>query len=491
MRIINSYITRGFLMTFGITLLVFLFVMAIGNIFKVIDLFSRGVSGLLILKVFSYGIPFSLIFAIPISVLASVFLLFSRLSSDSEIIAMRSCGISLWQIIFPPFIIALLLCLACVYINCNVAPDSHYARRKVLSKLGIETPLSLLDEGRFIRDFPGLTVYIGEKNNNMLKDIVIHQIEKAGVKTTIRAASGSAFISTNDPGKIHVTLRRVRIEQPDEDHPEDLTLTKYLNADEYPLVIDVRELVNREIVWKKRADLTIGEIVNTLRHSKRFVPKDLVDPDRLVARLNNPRDIFGRYIFAMLSDEAEEALEAYDESPGQRKKIARLLAEELSSIVAGPCIYAPQPFSQIRLSAATAKYLDNRDMTPEMIPLLNRMLLEEGFQDLIVKNASLDFYRNDFAISRTSLLVEANTRIALSCSCFAFVLLGAALGIKIHRKESSIGIGVSLLLVFAFYFFIIIADALVNRPEYYPYLIVWIPVFLSQGLGAILIHRAN
>ena len=44
---------------------------------------------ILILKVFSYGIPFSLIFAIPISVLAAVFLQFSRLSSDREIIAMK------------------------------------------------------------------------------------------------------------------------------------------------------------------------------------------------------------------------------------------------------------------------------------------------------------------------------------------------------------------------------------------------------------------
>jgi len=92
---------------------------------------------------------------------------------------------------------------------------------------------------------------------------------------------------------------------------------------------------------------------------------------------------------------------------------------------------------------------------------------------------------------RTSLLVEANTRLTLSCSCFAFVLLGAALGIKIHRKESSIGIAVSILLVFVFYFFIIIADSLVNRPDLHPHLIVWVPFVLSQTLGCYLIQRSN
>jgi len=65
MRILNAYITRNFLVTFSITILVFLFIMALGNIFKVIDLFSRGVSGSLILKAFFYGMPFSLIFADP------------------------------------------------------------------------------------------------------------------------------------------------------------------------------------------------------------------------------------------------------------------------------------------------------------------------------------------------------------------------------------------------------------------------------------------
>jgi len=350
---------------------------------------------------------------------------------------------------------------------------------------------ALLDEGRFIRDFPGLTVYIGKKNENVLKDIVIHQIEKDGLKRTIRAESGSALISTNDPGKINIRLHRVRIEQPDEEHPENLALTKYLNADEYPLVIDVQGLINREIVWKKRADLTIGEIIDALRRSTRFTSRELVDPDRLVARLNDPGDAFASYIYTLLSDEAAAAVEAYDKSAGQRKKISAVLAKEFTRITAGPCIYAPRPFAQAKLSESTTEYMHNSRLSRETVTQLNRMLLEEGFPDLLVKNASLDFYRNDVAISRTSLLVEANTRIALSCSCFAFVLLGGALGLKIHRKESSIGIAVSLLMVFIFYFFIIIADSLVNRPEYFPHLIVWIPVLLSQGLGAILIQRAN
>lgn len=490
MRILHAYIARGFLMTFGVTLMVFLFVMAIGNIFKVIDLFSRGVSGLLILKVFSYGIPFSLIFAVPMSVLAAVFLQFSRLAGDREIIAMRACGISLWEIIRPPFLISLALSVVCIYINCSMAPDSHYARRKVLSKLGVETPVSLLDEGRFIRDFPGLTIYIGKKSDALLKDIVINQVEKGGVKRTIRAASGTVTIATNEPGKIKVNLFSVRIEQPDEQYPENLALTRYLNANEYPLTIDVQELVNRDVVWKKRADLTMGEIISALRLSARFIPHDFIDPDRIISRLNNSRDIVGSYIQAQLSDEATAAMESYNGKPAQKKQISRTLTAEFNRIIAGPCIYSTNLFAQVKLSDRTVDFM--RNFKPgTSATRLNRMLLEDIFPEQIVKNAFLDLYSADLPMFRTSLLVEANTRLTLSCSCFAFVLLGAALGIKIHRKESSIGIAVSILLVFVFYFFIIIADSLVNRPDLYPHLIVWVPFVLSQTLGCYLIQHSN
>jgi len=490
MRILHAYIARGFLMTFGISLLVFLFVMAIGNIFKVIDLFSRGVSGILILQVFSYGIPFSLIFAIPMSVLAAVFLQFNRLSSDREIVAMKACGVSLWEIIRPPFLISLALCAICIYINCNVAPDIHYPRRKVLSKLGVETPISLLDEGRFIRDFPGLTIYIGKKSDYLLKDIVIHQIEKDGLKRTIRAASGTVAPAANDPGKIQVNLFSVRIEQPDEQHPENLALTRYLNADEYPLTIDVQEMINREVVWKKRADLTMGEIIKTLRLSVSFVPDDFVDPGRMIAEFNNSQESVVAYIKVLFSDAALAALEAYDGSDAQKKNAARIMAAEFNRIIAGPCIYSPAQFAQAKLSDRTMESL--RNFKPGHLAAgLNRMLLEDIFPNQIVKNGFLDLYQGNLSMFRTSLLVEASTRLTLSCSCFAFVLLGAALGIKIHRKESSIGIAVALLLVFIFYFFIIIADSLVNRPDLYPHLIVWMPFVLSQALGCYLILRSN
>ncbi len=488
MRILTAYITRQFLTAFLVTLLIFLFVMAIGNIFRVIDLFSRGVSGWLILQVFSYGIPFSLIFAIPMSVLAAIFLVFSRMASDHELIALRASGVSLWYVIQAPLLIAAILSLVCVYINCNLAPNSHYARRKVLGKLGVETPLSLLDEGRFIRDFPGFTIYIARKDGFQVEDIVIYEFGKRGLTQTVRAKSGVIETLPNDPAKIKIRLRQARMEQMDEEFPNDLSRVRRLSADEYPIEVDMAELMSRNVVWKKRADLTMLEIFRTLQGNFLFRYGDLQDPDAWARLLGDPPDRLSDFIQAHLAEETVWMLDGYDGTPAWRLAFEGALMNDLNRLLTGPCLYSPDLFRKVRLNDVSRVLLDRRPVGTALIGL-NRMLLDDAYPALIKKNALANLGAENILMPRMALMVEVSTRLALSLSCYAFVLLGAALGMKIHRKESSIGMGVALLLVFVFYFFIIIADAMVNHPEFYPHLIVWIPFVVSEIIGFLLIRR--
>ncbi|NCA81628.1 MAG: YjgP/YjgQ family permease [Opitutae bacterium] len=370
-RVFNRYMLGDFLKSFALTVAVLTFVMYVGAVVQAIDYMSRGISGLLIMKIFALNIPFTLSFVIPMSVLTTVLLHFGRLSSDGEITALKSSGVSLWQVAAPILFCSVLLSGVCLYLNAELSPRSHFARRQMLRELGEEDPLALLDEGRFVNDFPGVKVYVGKKNDEQLEDIILIQFDEKGVRAEVRAKSGR--VSFNAETRVmEINLDQVRLTEYDKADPADLAKARTLSAESYPVTLDLRQMLKKGRINKKPSDMTFSELVGSLRNVRQAFPD--------ILEANVPR-------------------------------------------------------------------------------------------------------------MRAKMAVDANQRLALALSCFSFTLLAIPLGIRSHRKESSIGIGMALVLLFLFYMFIILSDAMVDRPEWRPDMIPWIPVLGCQVLGFLLLHK--
>ena len=104
MRIIDRYVASGVLLTAVIGVLILSLVLVLGNIFKEllnVLINNPDVPIVTVLAFMALVLPFSLTFTIPWGFLTAILLFFGRMSADSELIALKSNGVSIPRICMP------------------------------------------------------------------------------------------------------------------------------------------------------------------------------------------------------------------------------------------------------------------------------------------------------------------------------------------------------------------------------------------------------
>jgi lipopolysaccharide export LptBFGC system permease protein LptF len=147
--------------------------MVSGSLFQAFDLVAKGVSPLAFGKLMVLIIPEMLRYTIPLSLLCGTVLLFSRLSADSEITAMKASGISLWQTITPALLFAALLSGVCFWLSASIAPRCRYEADQLKRAEVGRNPLALLEPGRFITEIPNYNIRVGAREGDVLGGIHI------------------------------------------------------------------------------------------------------------------------------------------------------------------------------------------------------------------------------------------------------------------------------------------------------------------------------
>ncbi len=98
---------------------------SIGTLFELIrKVTEAGLPASLAFEIFLLSLPTFVVLAFPMSTLLSTMMTYSRFSSDSELIALRSCGVSVKRIVVPAIALSLLITALSFVVNEVIAPAS-------------------------------------------------------------------------------------------------------------------------------------------------------------------------------------------------------------------------------------------------------------------------------------------------------------------------------------------------------------------------------
>jgi len=187
------YITNEIWPTFLTSLLVFIFIMVAARMLSITELIvTRGVGIFQVLGMVFYLLPDILTFALPAVTLMAVLAAFLRLSADSEIIALKSSGISLYQMLPPVVGFAFAVFLMGLGISLFAAPWGNRAFKDLLFSIAESRADLGIKERVFCEPFDNLVFYVNSfsRQEKVLKDVFVVDKRDETVTNTIVAKEG-------------------------------------------------------------------------------------------------------------------------------------------------------------------------------------------------------------------------------------------------------------------------------------------------------------
>jgi lipopolysaccharide export system permease protein len=261
-KILRNYILKEFFGPFLSALAVLTMVMLLGNLVRLADLIiNKGVNLLSVGKLFTFLIPSLLTYTMPIAVLVAILLSLGRLSSDNEIIALRTSGVNILNLIVMPLLtVSLILSLILVVFNDRIVPYVHFASRRTLSSIGIRSPAAALEAGTFINAFDKYIIFIYRIDGNQLYQVRIYEPRPGDQPCRTIVAKRGEFAPLPEKKMVKLKLINGTSDELDPNNP-----TKFYKLNFKTLFLNLNlAKSDKDEIQKKPKDMTFQELNNQI-----------------------------------------------------------------------------------------------------------------------------------------------------------------------------------------------------------------------------------
>lgn len=205
---------------------------------------------------------------LPMSLLFAVLLTYGRLSGDSEVVAMKASGLSMWSLTAPALILGVLVAVLSAQTAFEIAPWGNRQFEVLYTRLGNMKAAAAIKPGTFSEGFFDMVIYANEVDSEQgtLKNVFIYDDKQGDLPLTIIAKAGRIVPDPEMPG--HRILLRL---QDGDIHRKGATHTK-IKFDTYDLKLV--EPIKEEEREKSPPSMTLNDLSDLLKKT------DLNDEDR-------------------------------------------------------------------------------------------------------------------------------------------------------------------------------------------------------------------
>ena len=459
MRVINSYLAKTVGVAFGMSLLIVTFIMLMGSLVKILELIFKKFSILAILHIMAFIFPEVICYSLPFSMAAATLLVFSRLSADGEITAMKATGISVYRIAAPCLLLSIFVGLAALYSYNNILPKSHFAQRNIISSYEVDDISGMIETGTWT-PVGRYNMFVSSREEKWYKNIHIIENKEDGGSRQIFAVRAKVRTIRKDR-KILLEMYDVVSEERSTQHTNSYVRVKAGRVDMY-ISLDTLMKKKKQVIVKKTADLTTDELKNLIDKNIaeiiNIARKHKVPPKELYAQLRKAKKLWRKL---------------------NRQKTWKHLLKE-------------------RHRKTKKAWVDNLSSTKLHQEYLNSLLKMENGNGKVTKlfKKWYDTWMpvnqiNNYLEANSKMKTEINYRYSYALASIVFAIIGIPLGIRAHRSEKTIGFLICLGLIAVHYALVISVTAFDDIYVIRPDLLVWFPDILFTATGAFLLWKQH
>jgi lipopolysaccharide export system permease protein len=266
--IIQRTVTRELGLTFVFATAIILGLITIISVFQIAYRFEE-LGTTFILHLVPHIIIFALSITLPVSFLLALTFTFSRMEADREISTLQVSGVHLAKVFAPALAIGLALSAFSLFLQVEVLPRAHLARRNLIRQ-GLNNVLANLEGGdRTIHFHPEYRLLFRSAEGNVVKGIFIENIDRkhGWLRRRIIAEEG---IWHFDEKKNILRLELRGCEFTDYRRGRPVQGQK-VKMEVFPFEINFDEILAKRP--KRLSDLTLEEL-RFVRSEKRLIPHE-------------------------------------------------------------------------------------------------------------------------------------------------------------------------------------------------------------------------